>query len=188
MVRHKLDCCFCSFHTLVTLELWTLALTRLHVPGLVTMGNNFVTFWACCRFVGPLVIYQLSRAIFRNTTFFTTKSPIAVFSLLMPLKTCHWGYWISISSSASIPFKICKKINLHCNILIKYNMLLKTIRIANKLISCLLLSGRGTMLRWILIQQAKNGSQSRSGCHGLSWTTIDYIGLSWTVTDCHGLS
>ena len=76
-----------------TLELGILALTRLYVPGLVMMGNDLVTFWACCRFVGHLVIYQFSRAIFRNTTFWTTKSPIAVFCLLMPFESCHWGYW-----------------------------------------------------------------------------------------------
>ena len=36
-------------------------------------------------------------------------------------------------------------------------------------------------------EQPKNGLQSQSGCHGLSWTIMDYHGLSWTVMDYHGL-
>ena len=53
----------------------------------------FLHFWALLASIanmdGEAQTRLLSRAIFRNTTFFTTKSPIAVFSLLMPLKTCH---------------------------------------------------------------------------------------------------
>ena len=36
-------------------------------------------------------------------------------------------------------------------------------------------------------KQAENGLQSQSGCHGLSWTIMDYRGLSLTVLDCPGL-
>ena len=52
------------------------------------------------------------------------------------------------------------------------------------------------MVHYKIKEQAKNGLQLQSGCHGLlwtfmdcprlSWTVLNYYGLSWTIMDCHG--
>ena len=95
----KISIPFSHFVSFLSLDSAGAVSPFLHIPGvqwglaLVWVRLYLPTIWACCSFVGPLVIYHLSRAIFRNTTFCATKSPIAVFSLLMPLKSCYWCYW-----------------------------------------------------------------------------------------------